>query len=178
VDRVPATKTAVRLPVAFAGGERPAAWPRPPSAPRPERLALSVETLQGVGPSVARRLVKLGLETVGDLLWQRPRRYEEPVPARRIAELFGEEDAVVEVVVRSASSRRRGRLKILTAKVADETGSMNATWFNQPWLEAKLGPGTRLRIRGRRNRFGFAVSSYDLEGEAETADFAPVYPAS
>ena len=28
------------------------------------------------------------------------------------------------------------------------------------------------------NKFGFAVSSYDLEGEVETADFAPVYPAS
>jgi ATP-dependent DNA helicase RecG len=174
---VPA-KTAVRLPVAFAGLEPAEAWPRPRSFPRPERLEASVETLEGVGPSIAKRLSKLGLETVGDLLWQRPRRYEEPVPAKRIVELFGEEEAVIEGVVRSASSRRRGRLKILTATVADETGSIKATWFNQPWLEARLTPGTPVRLRGRRNRFGFAVSSYDLEGEAETADFAPVYPAS
>ena len=60
----------------------------------------------------------------------------------------------------------------------DETGEIKATWFNQPWLEARLTPGTQVRLRGRANRFGFAVSSYDLEGEAETADFAPVYPAS
>ena len=40
-------------------------------------------------------------------------------------------------------------------------------------------PGTRVRLRGRRNRYGFNVTSYDLEGdEAQTADFAPVYPAS
>jgi ATP-dependent DNA helicase RecG len=146
--------------------------------PRPERLDASVETLDGVGPSVAKRLAKLELERVGDLLWQRPRRYEEPVPTKRVCDLFGEEEAAIEVVVRAVSSRRRGRLAILTARVADETDEIKATWFNQPWLEARLVPGTRIRLRGRTNKFGFAVSSYDLEGEAETADFAPVYPAS
>ena len=146
--------------------------------PRLERLEAVVESLDGVGPAVAKRLAKLELHRVGDLLWQRPRRYESPVPTKRISDLFGEDEAVLEVEVLSVSSRRRGRLKILTAKVADETGRIEATWFNQPWLEARLEPGTRVRIRGRANRFGFAVSSYDLEGEAETADFAPVYPAS
>ena len=165
------------LPVAFGGAEPPQKWPRPRSAPSPERLETSVESLDGVGPTIARRLGKLDLRTVGDLLWQRPRRYEQPVPRKRICELFGDEEAVIEGVVRSATSRRRGRLKILTARIADETGEIKATWFNQPWLEAKLVSGTAVRIRGRANRHGFAVSSYDLDGEAETADFAPVYPA-
>jgi ATP-dependent DNA helicase RecG len=158
--------------------DTPTTWPRLPGVPRPERLEASIETLQGVGPSVARRLRRLELERVGDLLWQRPRRYEQPVPSRRICDLFGDEEAVIEVVVRSVSSRRRGRLKILTARVADDTGEIKATWFNQPWLEKRLVPGTALRLRGRSNKFGFAVSSYDLDGEGETADFAPVYPAS
>jgi len=178
VIQVTGTNTVVRLPTGFAGVEPQDPWPRPRSVPRPERLDAAVETLDGVGPSVARRLARLGLERVGDLLWQRPRRYEEPVPAKRISELFGEEEAVVEVTVKTVSSRRRGRLNILTARVVDETGEIKATWFNQPWLEARLTPGTRVRLRGRSNKFGFAVSSYDLEGEAETADFAPVYPAS
>ena len=82
---------------------------------------------------------------------------------------------------RVSSARRRavgaGGLKILTARVADDTGEIKATWFNQPWLEAKLVAGTAVRIRGRANRHGFAVSSYDLDGDAETGDFAPVYPA-
>jgi len=163
---------------AFAGSDAPDSWPRPHSAPRGDRLAASIESLQGVGPTIARRLAKLGLGRVDDVLWQRPRRYEEPVPTKRICDLFGDEEAVVEVVVRSASSRRRGRLRILTAKVADETGEIKATWFNQPWLEAKLVPGTAVRIRGRANRHGFSVSSYDLDGEVETADLAPVYPAT
>jgi len=145
--------------------------------PRPERLEAPVESLHGVGPALARRLARIGIEQVGDLLWQRPRRYEEPVPAKRISELFGDDEAVIEVEVRSVSSRRRGRLKILTGRVGDATGEIKATWFNQPWLEQRLTPGTSIRLRGRSNKFGFAVSSYDLEGEVETADFAPVYPA-
>ncbi|HEU0248000.1 MAG TPA: ATP-dependent DNA helicase RecG [Gaiellaceae bacterium] len=168
----------VGLPVGFAGLGSPDAWPRPRLAPRPERLDASVEVLHGVGPALVRRLARIGLRTVGDLLWQRPRRYEEPAPSRRVSDLFGEEEAVIDVVVRSASSRRRGRLKILTARVADDTGEIKATWFNQPWLEEKLSAGTRIRLRGRANRYGFAVSSYDFEGDAATADFAPVYPAS
>jgi ATP-dependent DNA helicase RecG len=172
------TKAAVRVPAGFAGLDPPDAWPRPLSVPRPGRLEAPVETLDGVGPALKRRLERIGIEQVGDLLWQRPRRYEGPVPAKRICDLFGDEEAVIEVVIRSVSSRRRGRLKILTARAADETGEIKATWFNQPWLEGRLSPGTRVRLRGRSNRYGFAVSSYDLEGEAQTGDFAPVYPAS
>jgi ATP-dependent DNA helicase RecG len=175
---VKGTIARVGFPVGFAGLASPDAWPRPRSTPRPERLDASVEVLHGVGPSLVRRLARIGLRTVGDLLWQRPRRYEEPAPSRRVSDLFGEEEAVIDVVVRSASSRRRGRLKILTARVADDTGEIKATWFNQPWLEEKLSAGTRIRLRGRANRYGFAVSSYELEGDAATAEFAPVYPAS
>ena len=166
------------LPVAFGGLETPENWPRPRSAPRADRLAAAVESLDGVGPTIARRLAKLGLSTVGDLLWQSPRRYEQPAPTKRICDLFGDEEAVIDGVVRSVTMRRRGRLKILTARVADETGEIQATWFNQPWLEAKLAAGTHVRIRGRANKYGFAVSSYDLDGESETSGFAPVYPAS
>jgi ATP-dependent DNA helicase RecG len=162
----------------FAGLDAPERWPRPRSAPSADRLGSSIETLHGVGPTLARRLAKLGLACVEDVLWQRPRRYEEAAPQKRICDLFGDEEAVIEGVIRSATSYRRGRLKILTARVADETGEIKATWFNQPWLEAKLVPGTTLRMRGRANRHGFAVSSYDLDGEAETGDFAPVYPAT
>ena len=53
------------LPVAFGGAEAPERWPRPPSAPRPELLVASVEMLQGVGPTLAKRLAKLGVSTVG-----------------------------------------------------------------------------------------------------------------
>ena len=171
-------RSQVRLPIGFAGADPPDGWPPPPSLPSPSRLAAPVQSLDGVGPTLERRLARVGVESLGDLLWQGPRRYEAPAPTRRVCDLFGEEEAVIEVAVRSVTSRRRGRLKILTATVYDDTDSIKATWFNQPWLEKRLEPGTQLRLRGRANRYGFAVSSYDLDGEFETAAFAPVYPAT
>ncbi len=172
-------RTEIRLPVGFAGLDPPSAWPRPRSAPRPESLALGVETLPKVGPAARGRLARLGLRTVGDLLAHRPRRYERPIEERSIRDLFGQDEAVIEGVVLGTSARRgRGRLRILTARVVDDTGEIKATWFNQPWLEAQLTPGTKVRLRGKPNRYGFQVETYDLGETAETADYAPVYPAS
>ena len=176
---VPCSTTQTRLPIGFAGAEPPLRWPRPRSAPRPEVLEAGVETLPRVGAAVRGRLAKLGLRTVGDLLAHRPRRYERPIDERSIRDVFGDEEAVIEGVVLGTTSRRsRGRLQILTARVADDTGEIKATWFNQPWLAAQLVPGTHVRLRGKPNRYGFQVESYDIGEATETADYAPVYPAS
>ncbi len=162
----------------FGGLEEIDPTTRPRCAPRPELLAAPVQTLPGVGPTARKRLARLGIETVGDVLAHRPRRYERPADERTIAELFGDVEAVVGAEVQSTSARRRGRLHILTAVLSDGTGQIRATWFNQPWLEARLLPGTEIRVRGKVNRFGLQVESYDLDGVSSTADFAPVYPAS
>ena len=60
------------LPTAFAEPTAPPSWPRPRTFPRPERLARGVETLPGVGPAIAKKLAKLGLHTIADLLEHRP----------------------------------------------------------------------------------------------------------
>ena len=172
--------TATRLPTGFASLDRPAAWPAPRSRPRPAELAQPLETLPGVGPTIRKRLSKLGLETVGDLLLSAPFRYEPAAPERRITDLRAEEEVAIAGEVRRVSSRRgRGRLTILTAIVSDGTDSVPCVWFNQQWLQDKLQPGTRVRLRGALRRGGFNVKAYDLGGDgASTADFAPVYHAS
>ena len=172
------TATRLRLPIGFAGADAAAPWPRPHGAPRSDRLARPLDTLPRVGSAFRAKLAKLGLETVADLLEHRPFRYEAPVPERRIADLFGEEEVVIAGEVQTVTERRRGRLRIVTARVADDSGRINATWFNQPWLVKQLRPGRRVRLRGRPGRYGFDVRSHDLDGVSATADFAPVYPAS
>ncbi|HEX4930554.1 MAG TPA: DEAD/DEAH box helicase, partial [Gaiellaceae bacterium] len=163
----------------FAAVDPPDRWAPTRGRFRTDHLEAPLETLPGVGPTLTKRLAKLGLERVADLLDHRPRRYERPAPERRISELFGDEEVLIEGEVLRASLRRgRGRLQILTAQVSDGTGVVSATWFNQPWLKDKLTPGTHVRLRGQQNRYGFAVKSYDLNGGSATADFAPVYPAS
>jgi ATP-dependent DNA helicase RecG len=153
-------------------------WPRLRTFPRSEELERSLDVLPGVGPAVKKKLERLGLETVGDLLAHRPFRYEEPVPERRIADLQADEDVAISGEVLTVSKRRRGRLQMLTARISDGTATVSATWFNQPWLERQLQPGTAVRLRGRQGRYGFDVRSFDIGDAEATADFAPVYSAS
>jgi ATP-dependent DNA helicase RecG len=163
----------------FAGTEPPDRWPPTRGRPRPEALDRTLDTLDGVGPALRAKLAKLGLRTIRDLLEHRPRDYQQAVGETRISDLFGDDEAVIAGEVRRVALRpTRRRLTVLKAAVKDGSGEISAVWFNQPWLADKLQPGTRIRMRGQLRRNEFHVKSYDLNGAAATADFAPVYPAS
>ena len=169
--------TPIRRLTGFASLDHPRAWPATRGCPQPRRLEASLDTLPGVGPTVKRKLAKLGLETVRDLLEHRPRRYEVAAAEVSIAALGGDDEVVIAGEVQNISTRRRGRLTILTVRIFDGTASVSATFFNQPWLKEQLAPGVRMRLRGRPGRYGFDVKAYDLGDGDATADFAPVYPA-
>jgi ATP-dependent DNA helicase RecG len=150
-----------------------------PRSPRPDRLDLGLDSLPGVGPTIQRKLAKLGLSTVRDVLEHRPRRYETAADEVAIAALCdGEECVISGRVLRAEKKPMRGRRTRIVARVDDGSASVSVNWFNQPWLADKLTPGTQVRIRGKLGRFGFEPRSYDLEGTRATADFAPVYPAA
>jgi ATP-dependent DNA helicase RecG len=171
--------TETRRQTAFAGLDRPQAWPATRGRPRPERLDAALDTLDGVGVTLKRRLAKLGLETIGQLLEHAPRRYETAAEEVAIAELHGDEEVVVTGEVLNVSKRPlRGRRTLVTARVTDGTAMVGATWFNQPWIADQLKPGMRVRLRGKSGRYGFDVRSFDLGEARATADFAPVYPAA
>jgi hypothetical protein len=69
----------------FASLDQPQGWPATRGRPQPRRLDAPLDTLPGVGATVKRKLAKLGLETVRDLLEHRPRRYEVAAPEVKIA---------------------------------------------------------------------------------------------
>jgi ATP-dependent DNA helicase RecG len=147
--------------------------------PRPSKLRAP---LAFDGPKAQRGADTLGLATVGDLLLHLPRDRRE---ARAVAELVPGDSATVVVQVRSISSRsvrRRGMRPLVEATVADETGVMKATFFNQPWLEQRYPAGTRLALHGKfegRNRF--RVQGHARTPDAVTADGAAAvahYPAT
>jgi ATP-dependent DNA helicase RecG len=150
----------------------------PPRYPRPSRLATPLAVKPAKAAAAAERL---GLDTVGDLLEHLPRDRQE---SRTIVELSAGETATVVVEVRSITSRpvrRRGMKPLVEAVVADETGTMKVAFFNQPWLQRKYKPGTRLLLNGKyegRNRF--RVQGHAESGEAVGALAADVatYPAT
>ena len=145
--------------------------------PRPSRLA---ERLRVKGAKPSRAAEALGLRTVGDLLEHLPRDRRE---ARTVAELAPGESATIVAEVRSISSRsvrRRGMRPLVEATVSDGSGSIRATFFNQPWLVTRYPPGTRLVLHGSLNsRRHFSVQSHAPTAEALAGDSAVAhYPAT
>ena len=151
----------------------------PPRYPRPSHLQTPLKVTPAKAAAAAERL---GLVTIKDLLEHLPRDRQE---ARTIIELAPGETATVVVEVRSIASRpvrKRGMRPLVEAVVADETGTMKATFFNQPWLERKYRPTTRLLLQGKyeaRNRFRvqFHAPTGEAVGAAETGEVA-TYPAT
>jgi ATP-dependent DNA helicase RecG len=173
--------TATRRQTVFAGLDQPGTWPPTARALRPQRLELTLDSLPGVAATTRRKLGKLGLATVRDVLEHRPRRYETAADEVAIAALRQGEEVVVSGRVLNVEKRpMRGRRRTrIVARVADDTATISVTWFNQPWLADRLKPGTEVRLRGKLGRYGFEPRSYDIGDEARaTADFAPVYPAA
>jgi len=171
--------TAIRRQTVFAGLDQPQAWPPTRGRARPQRLEAALDTLDGVGVTLKRRLAKLGLETIGDLLDHAPRRYETAADEVPIAELHGDDEVVIVGEILNVGKRPlRGRRTLVTARVTDGTATIGASWFNQPWIADQLKPGMRVRLRGKTGRYGFDVKSHDIGAAQATADFAPVYPAA
>jgi ATP-dependent DNA helicase RecG len=119
--------------------------------PRPSRLAGPVDAPPG---RMADGLAALGLTSVGALLEHLPRDSRD---ARTVSGLRAGEAATVAVQVRAIAARpvrRRGMRPLVEATVFDETGTMRATFFNQPWLAQRYRPGTRLVLHGKTTARG------------------------
>jgi ATP-dependent DNA helicase RecG len=133
--------------------------------PRPSRLAAPLTP--GGGAKAEQGAQTLGLQTIGDLFEHLPKDHRE---ARAVAELTAGETATVIVEVRSISSRpvrRRGMRPLVEATVADQTATMSATFFNQPWLASRYPAGTRLMLHGKyESRGRFRVQGHAVTGGA------------
>ena len=134
--------------------------------PRSSRLNAP---LQLQGAKAQRAAATLGLITVGDLLEHLPHDRRE---ARAVVALEAGETATVVVEVVSIASRpvrRRGMRPLVQATVADGTGRLAVTFFNQPWLVERYPPGTRLVLHGKAERAGrFTVQAHARTNEATT----------
>ncbi|HWO46913.1 MAG TPA: ATP-dependent DNA helicase RecG, partial [Solirubrobacterales bacterium] len=130
-------------------------------------LEQGLGALKGVGPKTAEAAAEAGIRTVGDLLFHVPRRHRD-LTVRQIGDLRAGETATVLVEVQGSQPRpfRKGRLRMVSVKVGDETGHVRATWFNQPWVASKLVPGTELLLTGKYSGKGFAVREWELVSEA------------
>ncbi len=126
------------LPALREVAAAPAAWTeyRPSAAPVGTALAAlagPARAVRGVGPQRAAELARFRLETVEDLLYHLPFRYEDRRALRPLAALHvGEEATAVGEVARVHETRggRRGR-RILEVVLRDGDGLLLLVWFHQ-----------------------------------------------
>jgi ATP-dependent DNA helicase RecG len=162
---------------AFAGAAASELEPQP-RGPAPSRWTATLPELKPAKAQAAAE--RLGIDTLGGLLEHLPRDHGE---TRTLAALTTDEVATVVVEVRSISSRpvrRRGMKPLVEAVVADATGVVKAAFFNQPWLERRYRPGTRLLLQGKVDARGsFRVQAHAITGEAVGAGTeVATYPAT
>jgi ATP-dependent DNA helicase RecG len=128
------------------------------------------------GAAAIRRVgPRLGIQTVRDLLFHLPRRYDDRRRMETIAQLTGRADGEQvssRVTVRSIRVEQgfRRRIQRTIALVEDETGQAEAVWFGRRYIERRIAAGDHLVISGRLKKRGFGVVFDDPEFQREDGD--------
>ena len=115
----------------------------------------SVEKLYLVGPTYGRRLKKLGIKTIEDLIFHFPFRYDD---FSLISPIFrvqpGETVTIFGNVEKIVNEYTKNGKKIQKATVVDNSGKIEAVWFNQPFLIKTIKVGETYNFSGKVDWFG------------------------
>ncbi|WP_019528532.1 ATP-dependent DNA helicase RecG [Dasania marina] len=155
----------------------------------PEPLTLDqlpVTALTGVGPALAKKLAKLAICTVQDVLFHLPLRYQDRTKVTPIGALQAGQDAVIDGEVRLADIMF-GKRRSLACRIQDGTGTVTLRFFHFSAAQKnQLSPGTLIRCYGevRRGTSGFELyhPEYSVVNAQQPppteATLTPVYPSS
>ena len=150
----------------------------------PAALDAKLTVLQGVGPRHAETLGKLGLHTLGDMLYYYPRRYDDYSQLKPIKALFYGEQITVIGTIQSVNTRpiRGGKASIIEVIISDGTGGLRLSFFNQPWLANRFKVGDAISVSGKIDQYlgrlvmnGPDWESVDVEN-LHTNRIVPIYP--
>lgn len=148
-----------------------------------EGLDAPVTRLPGIKKGYADKLVRLGVTTIGDLLSLYPHRYDDYRSLKTINQLsYGEDVTIIAQVWQTRKRQSRANKPIITTTLSDGTGTIEATWFNQPWLENALATGRQIVLSGRVSQYlgRLTFQSPDWEPldktQIHTGRLVPVYP--
>ena len=142
-----------------------------------------VSELSGVGKTRAAQLEKLGIRTLYDLVYFFPRAYENRGDERLLSQCDIETETsfilTIGTAVRTANIRRG--LSISKFRAFDESGSVEITYFNAPFIKDVFKLGTTFRFYGKptlsKNKLELTNPKYEpyIEG-SPLPDLIPIYP--
>jgi len=151
-------------------------------------LETPVRYFKGVGPKKGAELAKLGIETVSDLLYYLPARYEDRSNFTAIKDLAPGETRTIQGQIITANSRTtKSGVPIFQIAITDQTGIIHAVWFNQPYLKDYLKRSQRIILYGKVEKYDklqVVQPEYELQGDQDEDEsvnigrIVPVYPAT
>ena len=107
------------------------------------------EGVKGLGPKRKQALKDAGLDTPEKLLMYFPTRYLDFTRTKPIADCIPGDEAVLDVRLAGLPSQVRVNGKTITrAVLMDESGSLPAAWFNQPWMFKTLSESESFTVYG------------------------------
>lgn len=119
-------------------------------------IGMPVRYLTGVGPNRARIFARIGIQTIEDLFYYFPRRYEDRRQFLNISQLSEGQEQTVKATVLAVNYRRSWKRKgfsIFEAIVGDPSGKISCVWFNQPYLKDYFKPEASVILFGRIQRY-------------------------
>lgn len=148
-------------------------------------LGTTLSDTNSVTPYYLKKFQKLGINTLGDLILYFPRRYNDFTNLMPIASLAAGQVATIQgkiIKIKSISIFRR-HINITEAIIEDDSGTIRAIWFNQPYLVKVLEEGTSVSLSGKIEHYkkGIQISNpmyekMDTLGDlTHTGRLVPVY---
>jgi ATP-dependent DNA helicase RecG len=136
-------------------------------------MDVNLSDIRGLGKARLQALKADGIETVRQLLLRLPAEYRDLTHITPIDQLQEGNAAAVSGRIEAPRTFRKGHLAITSAKVSDESGTIRAVWYNQPWLGKTLADGREVLLYGRvERRGGLQLTSPSFEKER---GIVPVY---
>ena len=154
----------------------------------------SVQYVKGIGPKRAEALAAKGLETLEDLLYYLPFRYEDRSNPRKIADLMAGEMASLICEVRGSVLLRTRKMPLFEMTVGDigdeappvfgkrKRNTVKCIWFNARYMEGRYKAGQVLALYGKveedQYRGGLVIHQPQIEVLGESAEGEDQLPAS
>ncbi len=125
-----------------------------------------ISSLPRTSPRTIQRLEKLGIRTYEDLLHYYPFRYDDYSTVAKIASVQPGETVTIKGTIKTFTNSftKRG-FKLQKAVITDETGIIEAVWYNQMYLTKVLKDGMHIAVAGTVDRFGRSVNIMPQEYE-------------
>lgn len=144
----------------------------------------SIQFVKGIGPKKAKLFEKLHIRTLRAALETYPRDYEDRTRITRIADIDAEDKYAIRAVVGTEPkvNRIRKGLTLVKCTIFDESGSLNVTYFNNPYAAALLRVGQEYVFYGRVQGWGRGRTLISPQPEKVAPDaehpgrIVPVYP--